>query len=44
MPTRSLRDLTLLRDFFHSLAISSALFLESLFAIDAAGMTASWEG
>ena len=27
----------LLRDFFHSLAIISALFFESLFAIDAAG-------
>jgi len=28
-----LRDLVLLRDFFHSLAIISALFLASLFAI-----------
>jgi len=32
-----LRDLVLLRDFFHSFAISSALFFESLFAIDAVG-------
>ena len=32
----------MLRDFFHSFAISSALFFESLFAIDAAGTTASW--
>jgi len=43
MPTRSLRDLVLLRDFFHSFAISSALFLESLFTIDTVGTTASWE-
>jgi len=33
----------LLQDFFHSFAISSALFLESLFAIDAAGTIVSWE-
>jgi len=37
-----LRDLVLLRDFFHSFAISSALFFESLFAIDIAETTASW--
>jgi len=32
----------LLRDFFHSLAINSALYFESLFAIDAAGRTLNW--
>ena len=32
----------LLRDFFHSLAINSALFFESLFAIDAAGRILNW--
>jgi len=42
MPTRSLRDLVLLRDFFHSFAISSALFFESLFAIEAVGTTVNW--
>jgi len=31
----------LLWDFFHSFAISSALFFESLFAIDAVGETLS---
>ena len=39
--TRSPRDFAVLRDFFHSLAISSALFLESLFAIGDAGVVAS---
>ena len=33
----------LLRDFFHSFAISSALFFESLFAIDAEEKTVSWK-
>jgi len=32
----------LLRDFFHSFAISSLLFFESLFAIDTAEALASW--
>ena len=41
--TRSLRDLMVLRDFFHSLAIISALFFESLFAIIAVGKALSWE-
>ena len=36
--TRSPRDFVVLRDFFHSLAISSALFLESLFAIRGANV------
>ena len=39
--TRSPRDFVVLRDFFHSLAISSALFLESLFAIGDAGVVSS---
>ena len=43
IPTRSLRDLVVLRDFFHSLAIISALFFESLFAIVAVGKALSWE-
>jgi hypothetical protein len=38
-----LRDLVLLRDFFHSFALSSALFFESLFAIDAEEKTLSWK-
>jgi len=38
-----LRDLVLLRDFFQSLAISSAHFFESLFAIDALEKTLSWK-
>jgi len=42
MPTRSLRDLALLRDFFHSFAISSLLFFESLYAIEAVEALASW--
>ena len=33
----------LLRDFFHSFALSSALFFESLFAIDAEEKTLSWK-
>jgi len=39
---RSLRDLVLLLDFFHSFAIRSALFFESIFAIDVVETTASW--
>jgi len=42
MPTRSLRDLALLRDFFHSFAINSLLFFESLFAIEAVEALVSW--
>jgi len=38
-----LRDLVVLRDFFHSLAVISALFFESLFAIVAIGKALSWE-
>ena len=32
----------MLRDFFHSFAISSALFFESLFAMNAAEAIVSW--
>ena len=39
---RSLRDLVVLRDFFHSLAIISALFFESLFAIVAEERALNW--
>ena len=39
---RSLRDLVVLRDFFHSLAIISALFFKSLFAIEAVGQALNW--
>jgi len=35
-------SLWLLRDFFHSLTIISALFFESLFAIDVAGRALNW--
>jgi len=41
MSTRSPRDFAVLRDFFHSLAISSALFLDALFATGDAEVVSS---
>jgi len=42
MPTKLLRDLALLWDFFQSFAITSLLFFESLFAIEAAEALTNW--